>query len=410
MAKLRRWVLRSLRAAAQISGVSDVKPPRLVVLSLVALIVALAVSRFAKFGSGDFIAFWAPGRLLLEHHNPYDPAALLTLERANGRTSAVRAIAAEPPWCLWFLAAFALFPSKLAWALWISSGFMALLLSLELYQRMYGDFPRLAAYVFPPVAATLVTGQAAFFLLLAVMLFLYWEKRLPVLAGTALLIAAMKPHLFLPFWTALLVRSVCKRDFRPLAGLAGGMAAASAFALIFDPQVFSHNVVAYGDQGVAQLFIPSLAGVVRALAARKRFWVQFVPAVCSVVWAGWYAWKWREDWDWRRRVLTLLVAGFLCTPYEWFPDEAVLLPPFLWAAGLARARRQSLLGRVWVAGFVLLGALLLMMILSKVQYSLGVYFWSAALWAGWYGYGTRLEKRPALGRAEGVVLEADRRD
>lgn len=384
------------------------KPPRFLVLSLIAVAAALAVSRFAQLGTSDFIPFWSPGRLLLEHHNPYDPAALLAIQRANGRTLDVM-IAPEPPWSLWFLALFGLFPAKFAWVLWIAGGFVALLASLDLYQRIYGDFPRLAAYIFPPVAACLVTAQPAFFLLLAIMLFLYWEQELPVWAGTALLLAGMKPHLFLPLWAALLVRSVWRRDLRHLAGLAAALAAASAFALTFDPQAFGHNLMAYRDQGVARLLIPSLAGVMRALITPRHFWVQFVPASGAVLWAAWHTWKNREAWDWRRRILTLLVVGFLCTPYEWFPDEAVLLPAFLWAAGLVRTRQHSVAGRIWIAGFILLGSLLLLMILSKVPYSLGVYFWSAALWAGWYGYAIRLEKRPAFAKtANAPKLPAER--
>src|SRR5690242_18599370 len=50
----------------------------------------------------DYISYWAAGKLLIHHANPYSPAAALALEKAEGFKGFM--VMLNPPWAL-FLAA-----------------------------------------------------------------------------------------------------------------------------------------------------------------------------------------------------------------------------------------------------------------------------------------------------------------
>ena len=92
----------------------------------------------------------------------------------------------------------------------------------------------LLGYVFAPVLACQMAGQLGTFLLLGVVLFLYFHRSRPYLAGAALLPCALKPHLFLPFAMVLVLWTIDRKAYRILTGFAAALLASCAFTLCFD--------------------------------------------------------------------------------------------------------------------------------------------------------------------------------
>ena len=81
------------------------------------------------------------------------------------------------------------------------------------------------------------------------------------------------------------------------------------------------------------LVLPSrVLGAVRSDGAGRR-------------WCIWYSLKNRARWDWRVHGMTVLVVSILTTPYEWFTDEAILLPAILQAAAWIFAAKGRTLGQ-----------------------------------------------------------------
>jgi len=45
------------------------------------------------------------------------------------------------------------------------------------------------------------------------------------------------------------------------------------------------------------------------------------------VWGAVYYWRRRQEWDWRREGMPVLLVTVLTSPYSWISDQVVLLPP-----------------------------------------------------------------------------------
>ena len=81
------------------------------VFAFVALFFCVEVLSGKTAGMHDFIAYWATGRQLVHHANPYDGIAMLRIERSAGlpdpvrcflhAESAVRPVAIVPTWIRW---------------------------------------------------------------------------------------------------------------------------------------------------------------------------------------------------------------------------------------------------------------------------------------------------------------------
>jgi hypothetical protein len=77
------------------------------------------------------------------------------------------------------------------------------------------------AFCFAPVLGCLTSGQSSAFLLLGFCLFLYFHQRRPFTAGAALLLMAIKPHLFLVFWPLVLIVCILAELFDCSPAVAG---------------------------------------------------------------------------------------------------------------------------------------------------------------------------------------------
>jgi hypothetical protein len=277
----------------------------------------------------------------------------------------------------------------------------SLLIAMRICWTLFGaeGVPRnlfsLIGYTFAPVPACLVAGQMGLILLLGLMLFICWEREHPFWAGAALILPFAKPHLLSLFWVAVLFWIVFRRKRAVAVGFAVALTIATGLALAFDPGVFRHYREMVSQAAIGYEFIPALSGVLRLLFFRRFFWVQFIPMVAGLVWAVWFLWRHRENWDWRRHAPILLVVCVLTTPYAWLTDEVVLLPAILQAVVFVYQTRANMNIRTRMAlfAFAFLNGLLLLILRSKIPFATGIYFWSSLVWFSWYFYAYRLHSR-----------------
>jgi len=334
----------------------------------------------------DFISYWATGQLLVHGQNPYDFQAVRKLELAQGRDPAEPLLMMRNPPVAFFVALpLGLASPKTALILWLLLLLGGLSLAIFLIWIMQGRPEsrwHLCGYVFAPALACFQAGQFGIFLLLGVVLFLYFYRTRPLIAGAALLLCSLKPHLFFPFGVALVLSSIFTKRYRVLAGAATSVAASCALAYLLDKNAWAQYSYMMHAGGALDEAVPTLSVYLRILLARNAVSLQFVPEAAACLWALWYFWTRRTRWNWLDHGLVVLLVGALCTPFGWLTDESMLLPAVL--AGLYAAlgaRRQ-----VWPLAVIAAAALAeLLMGVPIIQ---PAYLWTTPAWLGWYLYAT----------------------
>lgn len=321
----------------------------------------------------DVISYWSAGKQLIHHQNPYDGQQILALERGAGSSDVRPFFMRNPPTAFLLSLPLAAFSAKTAGAIWSIAIIAALMGSIRLLWMMNGspkDSLHLLGYLFPPALACLLAGQIGIFLLLGVTLFLYFIKDRPFIAGAALGICALKPHLFVPFGIVLLISSRKK----VLYGAAAAIAILLVSAYAIDPHGWSQYRQMIAAERLSDELIPTVSLLFRLLIHRGWMWLQFVPLVLGTLWAVRYFAAEYEEWDWSNQGLVVLLVSVLVSPYAWFTDEAVLLPAILFTLYRNSNAGRSLLPYACIAGVALIE------VLAGVGINTPYYLWTAPAW------------------------------
>ena len=345
----------------------------------------------------DFISYWAAGQQLVRGANPYDRAAIAAIERSQGTGSDLIMIMRNPPLAFFLAWPLGFHSAKTALVLWSLLQLAGLSLVNWIIWMINGrpdSRLHLLGYLFAPTLACQLAGQIGIFLLLGIVLFLWLHRTHPYLAGFALLLCAMKPHLFLPVFLILLLWSLQRRDLRILGGFAAAVLASCVFAFIVDRQAWQQYSQMMQTAGILSERMPALSVVfAQSIAGLTRWppaaWLRFLPEACACLWALRYFWTRRGGWNWNEQGLLLLLVAVACSPYALFTDESLLLPAIM--AGLYRAvdKRRSPLPLA-----VLVSAALVEVLAGVPIVGLG-YIWTMPAWLAWYLYAAALKPKSA---------------
>jgi hypothetical protein len=330
----------------------------------------------------DFIAYWSAGRQLVHGANPYDEAAVGALQRAigGGTLNMMR----NPPDAFFLVLPLGLFSAKIGLLLWQLALLACLSVSLWIIWRLNGrpdNRLHLLGFLFAPALICLFAGQVGIFLLLGFVLFLSLHRNWPFLAGSALLLCALKPHLFLSFVAVLFLWELSRKKYRILAGFAAAMLASCALSFILDPHAWTQYSRLIATGGALNESIPTLSVALSLLLDRHATWLQFTPAAVACAWASWFFWTRRNRWDWMDHGLLVLLVSVLCTPYGWITDESILLPAIL--TGLYRVVRQR--RSPWPLALVATAGLLEFFV-ADIKINSIYYLWTTPAWLAWYLY------------------------
>jgi hypothetical protein len=295
-------------------------------------------------GHHDVVSFWAAGRQIDRHANPYDGPSTLQLERAAGFAANQQPlIARNPPTALCLMMPLGLLQSRPAAILWSTLLLAGLIFSVHLLWRMHGH-PRgrlhLLGYTFGPALSCILSGQTAIFALAGLVLFLRLQRSRPFAAGLALWLCALKPHLFLPFAVVLLLWIIATRAYRVLAGSIAALAFSSWLAWHFDPAIWTDYTRMMHSAGLDREFIPCLGVALRFAVNPAAMWIEYIPAALASLWAVRFYWTHRAAWDWQAHGALLMLVSILCSPYAWMTDQALLIPAVLVGVYRARSRAQ----------------------------------------------------------------------
>jgi hypothetical protein len=284
----------------------------------------------------DFLQVWAAGRLHLAGENPYDPARMFELQRANRLPDDRASMLWNPPWALALVMPIGALPVNAAQVVWLAGLAAAVVGSALMLWRLAGGtsgarwVPVALALAFAPTWFALVGGQIVALVLFGVVGFLAALRAdRPLLAGACVALTAVKPHLFLPLAVGLLIDAVRGPTGRRvvLGGLVA-VGAASALATIPNGGVWKQYVTAVTGAGserhksLTDWANPTAGAWVRAQLPGKPFWVQWVPGVAGAGGFGIYWLRRGSPARWTQVMPWVVALGLLAAPYgSWMCDQ-----------------------------------------------------------------------------------------
>jgi len=307
-------------------------------LAMTLVILAYELTALAKnlgwLQVTDFMSFWTAGRLNVTGLNPYDNDQLLRLQKEIGWDERSAMTWWNPPWALLLYMPFGLLSYSLARALWLIVNLAIVFFCAEWLWRFYGGPPRyrwlalLISLFFFPTIFVLSIGQNVPFILLGIVGFLHSIKnQKPYLAGVCAVLVAIKPHLFLPFWMALIFWVIDRRCWSVLLGMGLAGLAATAILLGVNPAVISQYiyVIPTGSNYLANFSTPTFGTVLRMLLGFDKSWLQFIPLGLGAIWFLLHWTKHRRTWEWGEQMPLLLLVSLVTAFYTWSYDQMVLL-------------------------------------------------------------------------------------
>ena len=294
----------------------------------------------------DFGAFYAAGVTWHHGHNPYNWAQLGEVEAHlpsagdPGHSMGFNSYA-NPPLFAWAMIPFSAISPYDAYLVWLAITIVALLSGLVILARSYGMHGRgwlLLLFAISPISViALFLGQQTPILLLGLATaHVFLRHGRPELAGVALSIGWIKPHLVFPLFLLMLVLLKRREASRILVGFGATTIFMGVLSLIVTGEAmfgaWLRELVVYGQtMATSQPDLSSLAGLY--MSALGRPWSGYIAALLVVAWilfAAALVWRARRqeivpsDDAWFRIVGTSTATWLLVIPYA-HPADLVLL-------------------------------------------------------------------------------------
>lgn len=354
-------------------------------------------------GPSDFKEYWGAFHLISRGGNPYDPQAMLGLQRSMEPGLPEALMMWNPPWLPLVLSPVLIPSYELSRFLWLLFSSLMLYLSVRMITGMLDvekSMPHLVylcALAFP-VLECLRLGQTGFFLLLALSGGWYYSRKGEhFLAGLMFALLGAKPHLFIFVGVLVLFSREWTRkggfsqiwNLRFLSGCIVGTMALWSLAIAVSPELPAQWVPALKGtvSGVTPAYrwrTATMASVLRDIFSGEQkpeqLFYLWLPCVAGV--SGTVLWKLRTYN--RSRVtkkpkdenLPLWTAvSVMLSPFAWPFDFVILLPLVVKAVHSTRSRSLS----AGTTGFLLLLQLVSLISLQASGDYFGLWWYPLAL-------------------------------
>lgn len=308
-------------------------------LVLVALVIMiLLLSRIGINGlvttlEYDYRAYWAGARLLITQGNPYDRAQLLAIEQVNGSTLTTPLVVWNPPWALIIIAPFALIAFPFSMIIWSIVNILLILicgvvlwylLAIPGDRRYLLGIISVAAYI--PTIQALILGQVSPWLLVSITGFLVALKyNRDGLAGAALSLQLIKPHVGLLLLVAVFWWALHERRWKILLGIFVALGVACAAVGIISPAVFGQFL--HAESGLPLNWRSSSFGTfLRSIFGWEQIWLQFLPTVIGIALFLCFIILNKGKYALFEKIPAILIASVIFAAYGWCSDQVILLP------------------------------------------------------------------------------------
>lgn len=360
----------------------------------------------------DFIEYWTATKLLLNGGNPYSSSELLASQAALGWSQSEALMMWNPPWTFFFTLPFGLFDYQTAQFAWFLSHTLIIFVGAKSLWNIYGGeaeksrYAALAVISFAPTYFALLLGQIGPLILLGLIAFLASVKnRAWGLAGAALTLAAIKPHLLYLFWLALLIWTLKKMQWRLFTGFAVTGIAVALLPLLLDRDVYSQYFDLLKTGRVTKPLdwaTPSLGTALAELLAIPDAWIRWLPSWVGAVWFLWYGSRRAETWNWLSELPLVLLVSVVTAGFVWTFDQVVLVPAVIQAAVWLSRFEDRARAAMCIGVYVALGAILLVAKIFVMDDFW--YFWVAPAYLLFYlyvrstaGAAIKIEDRQTMG-------------
>lgn len=333
----------------------------------------------------DFIGYWAAGRQMVHGVDPFDADSVLALEKSVGLGNLQIKLTPSPPPGLALVLPLGYMSAKSGLVFWTMVQIACLAASIGLMWLLLGRPAtrlHLFGFLFAPAVACIMAGQVGVLCLLGVTLFVYLHETRPFLAGAALLPCSLKPHLFLPMMLVLLLWVAARRSFGVLAGFFVALGVGDALVTLCDRAIWSQYLGMLHSGGLHGRFSPTLSAYLRWDIAAQAGWLEYLLTALACIWAVWYFFRRRMEWEWKQEGMLVLLVSVVCAPYAWITDESMLLPAVLFGVFRSLDARRSLLPIALFAGVALVE------LFADVRITSWYYTWTAPAWLAWFVYAT----------------------
>jgi hypothetical protein len=359
-------------------------------LTLTALFLCVAPLTGKIAGARDFVVYWATGQQLAHHANPYETEAIGRIERGAGLNPGYGILyMRNPPWGLPIALPLGYVGVRIGALLWSLTMLGCLLLSVRLFGELHGQPRSLLnwlGYSFSPALMCVIVGQTSLLALLGLVLFLRLLPQRPFLAGMALWLCTLKPHLFLAFGLVLAVWIVFEKAYRVVVGFAVAMAVSFGLTWLIAPSAWSQYEQMIRISGIEKEFIPCIAVALRLWVNPQSMLLQYLPAIAGCVWAlAWYWWR-RDRWDWKSDGGLLMLVSLVCAPYSWLFDQSLAIPALLYGAYNTRSR-------LLLAGLALGSVAIEASLMMGVKLPSPIFVWVPPGWLCWYLLAITIRKK-----------------
>jgi hypothetical protein len=287
----------------------------------------------------DSFFYWSASYGARSGVNIYSPDDFRRILDKTGLPAEIYDSYPNPPWTAWFTAPFSLVPFETARIIWLLLIIFIVIISTRILwdekKELYHSInpPRalffFSAFCFPPIIHCFLWGNHGVLLLLGVCLLVRALKGgRQIQAGLCCSLLFLKPHLFLPLFSALFFNCVVKRNWQLPVGIVIGLTIQIFLSLLVYPEGFSFyaNLIEQGGYN-RHLFFPGITLAQIFVKANNHLHLKIAfPVIGFLVGATVGL---RERYLSLNTLFVLLSLGVLTAPYSWSHSLVMLLPVHL---------------------------------------------------------------------------------
>ena len=332
----------------------------LLLLFAVSLVLVLLFAASHDRTIIDFVQYWAGAKLLLSGGDPYRVSAIAELERTLW-PEIDTILLWNPPLIALIITPLGLLDYGVARALWlvVESALYrsSAALAINFFSAAQKKYERLIYLItFYPALLSIHDGQVTPFILIGLTLFIIFEfgnSYRPFVAGLALSLTLIKPHLLYLVYLFIAWRAVRTSQYKTALGVTFGGVILGAFPLIFNPNIYTLYFNALNEPPFYWQ-TPTLGSFLQgAMGSHPQFY-RFLPtalgALLALIWLVWSG----ARFDGTRVLLTLIPLSLVSSPYGWVFDQILLLPVGIFLLG---ALRSALARGILIGGNIVMASL-----------------------------------------------------
>lgn len=317
---------------------------------LIGIVLTLPPSTFGRIGRSDFNAYWSASYLLAQSQDFTDRDLMLAVEAEQTERSTDYAMMTwNPPWLLALLLPLTIFDFSQAALIWLFVNIGIIFTASILIWRMWprSDHSGYRVFVAPVVAfafsstlVALIAGQVSALVLLGLVLFLYFHHRSsPFLAGAALTLVMVKPHLVYISLAIIFLQALSVRRWRFFAGFCLTILLLTFVVFGLRPTVLSDYLgLLQQETRLLRWNVPTMGGAIQAYTGSNlgKYLALIVLPITVLIW-----WVRFRDAEMQTVVTTATVLSLITAPFGWSYDLVLLLIPIIQLVAFSLERESN---------------------------------------------------------------------